>query len=69
MKQNGEAGEDEASAQLALLSSAGTLPPVAFFGFRWFYTLVGIVPQQMWVLLPVSVCFIDGTGREFQECL
>lgn len=37
MKQNREAGEeDEASAQLALFSSAETLTPVVFF---WFYML------------------------------
>lgn len=73
MKQNREAGEeDEASAQLALFSSAETLTPVVFFGFSSFYMLAGIVPQQLWVLLPVSVFYNDGTGREFhplQECL
>lgn len=75
MKRNREAGEDdEASAQLALFSSAETLTPVVlvFWGFSSFYMLHGIVPQQMWVSLPVSVFHIDGTGREFhplQECL
>lgn len=72
MKQNREAGEeDEASARpLFLCRDANS--SCFFGGFSSFYMLAEIVPQQMWLLLPVSVFYIHGTGKEFhplQECL